>query len=163
MDLGQTWILLTPCPPRYCPLPQKALGFLYFSHFVWWHGQCAWLRQGCGRSSLWDRCCQRVVLMYRMAFRLWQGCTAPQRRMCNRTCTAHRAPTISLSGPFLCLDAVALETGFHYPAQAGFELTVLLSQLPGCWDYRFVLLSVGFIEPFSGKVCSRHGVLRAVS
>ena len=34
---------------------------------------------------------------------------------------------------------MALETGFHYTAQAGFELVILLSQLLECWDYRFGL------------------------
>jgi hypothetical protein len=30
------------------------------------------------------------------------------------------------------------ETGFHYVAQAGLKLAILLLQLPKCWDYRCV-------------------------
>jgi hypothetical protein len=32
------------------------------------------------------------------------------------------------------------DTGYHYVAQAAFELVILLPQSPKCWDYRPELL-----------------------
>jgi hypothetical protein len=39
---------------------------------------------------------------------------------------------------FVVIVVIFFETGFQYVAQAGFELGILLSQLPKCWDDRHV-------------------------
>lgn len=163
IDLGKSCTRFTICLPRYCPFQQKALVFFYFDNLFWLHGQCAWLRQGCGRGSLQ----QPVGWMLpangtqRVTFTLLQGCTIHPRRTCSRPYSTQCLKYFTFWSLFL--DAVALETGFRHTAQAGFEFTIPLSQLPGCWDYRFVLPCTGFLKPFSENVCPRHGVPEAVS
>jgi hypothetical protein len=46
----------------------------------------------------------------------------------------------------------SFETGSHYASQAGFELVILLSQPPGCWDPKYVSPCSALIHYFMGTL-----------
>jgi hypothetical protein len=54
--------------------------------------------------------------------------------------------------PKMLFFVVFFETGSLYVAQAGFELSILLPQLPECWDYRCALPHLAKMQSVLGLI-----------